>query len=68
MPQHIRILLVEDNPRDAELIERELRRGNLDVSMQRVQDEMALRNALESMDPDVILCDYNLPEIGRAHV
>lgn len=61
MPQHIRILLVEDNPRDAELIERELRRGSLDVSTERVQDEIELRSALDSMDPDVILCDYNLP-------
>ncbi|HLJ75420.1 MAG TPA: PAS domain S-box protein, partial [Thermoanaerobaculia bacterium] len=61
MPQHIRILLVEDNPRDAELIERELRRGSLDVSTERVHDESALRSALDSMDPDVILCDYNLP-------
>jgi two-component system, cell cycle sensor histidine kinase and response regulator CckA len=59
--QHIRILMVEDNPLDAELIERELRRSKLDFSSRVVHLEQKFRQALESSDPDVILCDYNLP-------
>ena len=53
--------MVEDNPHDAELIERELRRSKLDFSARRVQTEQTFREALESSDPDVILGDYNLP-------
>jgi PAS domain S-box-containing protein len=59
--QHIRILMVEDNPLDAELIERELRRSKIEFSASRVETEQTLRDALESSDPDIILCDYNLP-------
>src|SRR5712692_12065448 len=61
MPEHIRILMLEDNPLDAELIERELRRAKLDFSAHRVETEKEFRDALESTDPDVILGDYNLP-------
>ncbi|HEX9500959.1 MAG TPA: response regulator [Thermoanaerobaculia bacterium] len=53
--------MVEDNPLDAELIERELRQSKLDFSARRVQTEQKFREALESSDPDVILGDYNLP-------
>lgn len=59
--QHIRILNVEDSRRDAALIERELRKRGLDVSIQRVESEAAFREALESSDPDVILADVHLP-------
>src|SRR5687767_9848143 len=37
--QHTRILMVEDSADDAELIERELRRGNIDFSLRRVGNE-----------------------------
>jgi PAS domain S-box-containing protein len=61
MAQHIRILMLEDSPHDAELIQRELRRANLDFSVQHVETEKDFRAALETTDPDVILGDYNLP-------
>jgi signal transduction histidine kinase len=57
----IRLLLVEDSPRDMELIERELQRSQLLFSMSVVDDEEGFRAALESSDPDVILSDYHLP-------
>jgi PAS domain S-box-containing protein len=60
MAQHIRILMLEDNPHDAELIQRELRRAGLDFSGPCVDAESDFRAALESTDPDVILADYNL--------
>lgn len=59
--QHIRVLMLEDNPRDAELTTRYLQREQLECSMTVVDDEMSYRSMLETTDPDVILSDYNLP-------
>ena len=62
MTQLLRALLVEDNPDDAMLVERELRRGGFDVQGQRVQTAEELREALERHGPwDVILSDYCMP-------
>jgi PAS domain S-box-containing protein len=54
--------MLEDNPRDAELIERQLQRAQLDFSSTVVDDEPGFRAALENSDPDVILSDNNLPD------
>jgi sigma-B regulation protein RsbU (phosphoserine phosphatase) len=59
--QHVRLLMLEDNPVDAELTERFLRR-ELDCSLTVVDDEQAFRRALETTDPDVILSDYTMPD------
>ena len=64
MTAPIRILLVEDNPRDAELIERELRRGQLNFTLRSVSSENGLRQELHEFGPNIILSDYNLPEFG----
>lgn len=58
---HIRLLMLEDSPFDAELIERTLRRAQLDFSVTVVDDERSFRSMLENSDPDVILSDYHLP-------
>jgi signal transduction histidine kinase len=57
----LRVLLVEDNPDDKELVERELRRGGFEVHSQRVQSAEELRAALQPGAWDVILSDYCLP-------
>jgi PAS domain S-box-containing protein len=60
--QHpVRLLMLEDNPLDAELIERELRRAGLNFYAERVDNGPDFRAALESSDPDMILADYSLP-------
>jgi PAS domain S-box-containing protein len=59
--QHIRILCLEDTAGDAESIDRELNRAQLDFSVTRVEDEPSFRAALETSDPDVILAGFNLP-------
>jgi signal transduction histidine kinase/CheY-like chemotaxis protein len=59
MPE-LRILLLEDNPHDAELTKRELERGGLTFSIDRVVTEDEFREAIRC-DYDVVLADYNLP-------
>lgn len=62
-PLIARIVLLEDEDRDAELIERELRRGGLVPELSRVQNEEELVAALQDAAPDVILAGYRLPAL-----
>ncbi len=57
----VRLLMLEDNPRDAELIVRQLERSQLLFACSVVDNEEAFRSELENSDPDVILSDYHLP-------
>lgn len=61
MPAAIRVLIVEDVPADAELVEHELRRAGLDVDLRRVEEEGPFRSALDEFRPDVVLSDFSLP-------
>ncbi|MGA2594339.1 MAG: histidine kinase dimerization/phosphoacceptor domain -containing protein [Bryobacteraceae bacterium] len=55
-------LILEDRPEDAELVVHELRRSGFDPVWQRVDTE---RDYLAHLDPppDIILADYNMPEL-----
>jgi diguanylate cyclase (GGDEF)-like protein len=66
----IRILMLEDSDFDAELIIRELRKGDLDFVWQRVQGREEYLQTLTSYLPDLILVDYKLPDFdgGQAIV
>ncbi|HEU4636786.1 MAG TPA: ATP-binding protein, partial [Edaphobacter sp.] len=61
----LRVLLVEDNPDDAFLLERHLRRHGYSLELTRVEtaDEMQ-RHLEQSSLPNVILADYNLPSFS----
>ena len=61
MTEEIHILLVEDNPADAELIVRLLTRAGLQFDLRRVSTESTFRRELVAGRPDVILADYQLP-------
>jgi PAS domain S-box-containing protein len=57
----LRILLVEDNPLDAELVAASLNDGGVSGSLRRVQTRDEFESALREGLSDLILADYNLP-------
>ncbi|HEY3225552.1 MAG TPA: response regulator, partial [Planctomycetota bacterium] len=61
MEKQLRILFVEDSPEDAELEERDLRKGGLDFVSRRVQSRESLQAALREFKPDLVISDYSLP-------
>ena len=56
-----RILCLEDDPGDAELMQATLTDDGLAVDLTRVDTQLEFRSALESATWDVILADYALP-------
>jgi response regulator RpfG family c-di-GMP phosphodiesterase len=58
--KNLNLLILEDNPADAELAVRELGKKGFVVKWSLVETEEALREALNQR-PEVILADYNLP-------
>ncbi len=63
MSRLLRVLLVEDNPADAELILRELRHAGFDPQWERVDTE---QEYLAQLHPelDVVLSDYSMPQFS----
>lgn len=57
----VRILIVEDEPLDAELVIDELRGSGLAFESRRVDDEIGFCEALEAFRPDVIVSDLSMP-------
>lgn len=57
----IKILLVEDNPADAELVMFELSENFSDISFQRVDNDPDLKKALIEFDPHLVISDYSMP-------
>ena len=62
-PAHppLRLLLVEDSPADAELIQRALRPLERTLHVRRVADEPDFLDALERFQPELILSDFSMP-------
>ncbi len=61
MDKELRVLIVEDIPTDAELVERELKKANIAFRTKRVETRESLQSELEQFSPDVVLSDYSLP-------
>jgi signal transduction histidine kinase len=57
---HLRILLVEDDDDDRELILRELGKSEFDITSEVVQTAEEFRQRVKATSPDVVLADYNL--------
>ena len=62
MEKVLRVLMLEDAPTDAELIEHELRKAGIAFNSKRVATREAFVHALEDFCPDIILSDYKLPD------
>ena len=57
----LRVLIVDDSRDDAELTEFALREAGLVVDCRSLCREDALATALDGFDPQLVLCDLNLP-------
>ena len=58
---HLRILSLEDDPKDVELIQALLEAEKITCELRRVETEAEFVDALEQGDVDLILADYTLP-------
>ncbi|MBI3852330.1 MAG: response regulator [Verrucomicrobia bacterium] len=56
-----RILLLEDNPHDRELLERTLRVNGVTCEIVHVESEQAFQTVLEKAKADLIISDFSLP-------
>lgn len=62
-PAPLRLLILEDVAEDAELELRVLRRAGIAIEAQTVVTRSEFLAALETWRPDLIIVDYNLPDI-----
>lgn len=60
----LRILSLEDVAYDVELMQRELRKANIEYELQRVETREDFLTALREFRPDIILADYSLPQFS----
>ena len=61
MTANLKILMLEDNGNDADLLHRELNRSGLNFISAVVQTREEFDHALQHFSPDIILSDYSLP-------
>ena len=66
MPEPFRILLLEDNPTDVELIQFELREAGFIFISKVAVTEADFLHELQEYCPDLILSDYDLPQYNGA--
>jgi DNA-binding NarL/FixJ family response regulator len=63
-PQTLRLLLLEDNPVDAKLIEEQLRGAGMNVTALRVATPHAFTSAIRDFVPDVVIADHSLAQFN----
>ncbi len=59
--ENVRVLILEDNPADTELLKRQLRNTRFVLEFRIVDTESGYIKALKEFHPDIILSDYDLP-------
>lgn len=66
MEKTLKILHLEDTAADAELVERELKKGGIEFEKLVVDNRTAFETALDNFVPDIILSDHSLPSFDSA--
>jgi PAS domain S-box-containing protein len=64
MNKKAKILIIEHDPNDIEIMIFELNRSGINFESTVVQNECDYRNELEKFNPDIILSDFALPSFG----
>lgn len=64
MPGKIRIIHVEDLQSDADLVERQLKKSDLDFEILLVTNRADFEKVLDTFDADIILSDHSLPSFS----
>ncbi len=68
MKDHYKILIVEDNPLDAELARREIRQVLKSVEFVELCTEDKFLDAVENFKPDIIVSDFSMPNFDGMSV
>src|SRR5882762_8502403 len=64
MAEPLKILVAEYSETDAELVQRELKRGGLDFQSRRVQTEPDFRRELDEFQPHLVISDFSMPQFS----
>ncbi len=64
MSKKLNVLLVEDSEDDAVLIKRELKKGNFNPNINRVESKNEMQKKLKNNNWDVVISDYVMPEFS----
>jgi PAS domain S-box-containing protein len=64
MEERLKILMIEDNEDDAEIIRRILVKAGMQCHFDLVMNKTAFLKALDTFFPDIILCDNSLPQFN----
>lgn len=62
MKEKIRVLILEDNRADVELMKLQLRKASLEFIAESCQDKKAFLSRIDTFVPDIILADFSLPD------
>ena len=66
MSESLRVLILEDNPADAELVQFELQEAGIIFAANVVMNEEEYLRGIQEYCPDLILSDYDLPKYNGA--
>ena len=62
MKEKLKILHLEDNDADAELIHTMLEHGNISAEIYRAKDKESYLKQIEMQDYDLVISDYSIPQ------
>jgi signal transduction histidine kinase len=66
MKRKLRVLIIDDDEKDAVLLVRELRRGGYDPVFERVDTPEAMSSAIADQTWDLVISDYSMPHFSVA--